>query len=196
MTASNSHTSPAHAAPVAAMEAPAERELVTRAQKGDRGAFDLLVRRHQRALYYFLLRRVRTQADAYDLTQRTFVKAYTKLSGFRAKASFRTWVFRIAINLSLNHLRDAKRHQQEPLDEQPDTHASARTGLLAAEQSRVLRAAVAELPEKQRAVVEHRIYDDLTFREIAELLHCTANTAKVNFHHALQKLRKRLGNHR
>ncbi|HWM84920.1 MAG TPA: sigma-70 family RNA polymerase sigma factor, partial [Kofleriaceae bacterium] len=98
------------AAAVAARDA----ALVARYRAGDRSAFEDLVRRYQRPLYYLALRYVRVEADAADLAQRTLVKVYGALAGFRADSSFRTWLYRIAINLCLNHLRDRKREEMRP----------------------------------------------------------------------------------
>jgi RNA polymerase sigma-70 factor (ECF subfamily) len=177
----------------AAAAAVAQRDaaLIERYRAGDRSAFDELVRRYQRPLYYLALRYVRIEADAKDLVQRTLVKAYGALAGFRADSSFRTWLYRIAINLCLNHLRDRKREEVRP--ELGEALAAPPSGgdraLIERERGALLRDAIAELPPKQRMVLELRVYDELPFREVAELAGCTENSAKVNFHHAVKRLR-------
>jgi RNA polymerase sigma-70 factor (ECF subfamily) len=181
----------------AAAAAVAERDaaLVERYRAGDRSAFDELVRRYQRPLYYLALRYVRVEADAKDLAQRAMVKAYGALAGFRADSSFRTWLYRIAINLCLNHLRDRKREEMRP--ELGEVLAAPAAGgeraLIDRERGALLRDAIAELPPKQRMVLELRVYDELPFREVAELTGCTENSAKVNFHHAVKRLRVIMG---
>ncbi len=181
----------------AAAAAVAERDaaLIARYRTGDRSAFDELVRRYQRPLYYLALRYVRVEADAKDLAQRTLVKAYSALAGFRADSSFRTWLYRIAINLCLNHLRDRKREEMRP--ELGEVLAAPPAGgdraLIDRERGERLRDAIAELPPKQRMVLELRVYDELPFREVAELAGCSENSAKVNFHHAVKRLRAIMG---
>ena len=106
-------------------------------------------------------------------------------------ASVRSWLYRIAINLSLNHVRD---HAREVVDTIDDTKLTARaTGaqrIIDDEDAARLRAAVAELPPKQRMVLELRVFDELSFREVAELADCTENAAKVNFHYAVKRLKE------
>ncbi len=181
----------------AAAAAVAERDaaLIARYRTGDRSAFDELVRRYQRPLYYLALRYVRVEADAKDVAQRALVKAYSALAGFRADSSFRTWLYRIAINLCLNHLRDRKREEMRP--EVGEALAAPPSGgdraLIERERGALLRDAIAELPPKQRMVLELRVYDELPFREVAELAGCSENSAKVNFHHAVKRLRAIIG---
>jgi RNA polymerase sigma-70 factor, ECF subfamily len=181
--------------PAAAAVAQRDAALVDRYRAGDASAFDELVRRYQRPLYYLALRYVRVEADAKDLAQRTFVKVFGALSGFRADSSFRTWIYRIAINLCLNHLRDRKREEirGELGDALPAPGAGGERALLDRERGARLRDAIAELPPKQRMVLELRVYDELPFREVAELVGCSENSAKVNFHHATRRLRAILG---
>lgn len=168
--------------------------LVARARRGDRDAFESLVRRHQRGLWRLVRRYVRADADASDVTQQAFVRAYRALDGFRGEASVRSWLYRIGINLALNLMRDRAREQPSELD--PDAVAVGAVGaggLVAEEEAAALRAAIAELPPKQKQVLELRVYDELSFREVAALCDCTENAAKVSFHFAVKKLRARLG---
>ena len=165
-------------------------ELVARHLGGDARAFDELVRRYQRPIYRLALRYVKSEADAKDVTQRTFVKALGALARWRADASFRTWLYRIAINAALNHLRDRRRDERRRETQPEPTVAPA--DLDRGRRSAALRAAVAALPPRQRMVLELRIYDDLTFREVAELCGVSENAAKVSFHHAVTRLRERM----
>jgi RNA polymerase sigma-70 factor, ECF subfamily len=181
-------------------DAPAERDaadpaeddaaLVPRLRAGDRAAFDALVRRYQRPVFRLALRYVKSDADAADVVQRTFVRAWKALPRFRGDASLRTWLYRIAINQSLNHLRDHRREQATDLaDDALSTRATGPTRIIEGERSARVRAAIESLPPKQRLVLELRIYDDLSFREVAAVAECSENAAKVNFHHAVKKLR-------
>ena len=168
--------------------------LVARAQRRERGAFDTLVRRHQRGVWRLVRRYLRNDADASDVTQQAFVRAYRSLDGFRGDASVRTWLYRIGINLALNHLRDHAREQAAEIAEDALTAPAVGVSeLLAAERGVALRAAVAQLPPKQKLVLELRVFDDLPFREVAALADCTENAAKVSFHYAVKKVRELLG---
>ena len=165
--------------------------LVERFRAGDRRAFDELVRKYQRPIYYMVLRYVKDGDEAKDVAQRAFVRAFEGLAGFRADAAFRTWLYRIAVNLALNHLRDHRRHVE--VDETSATVEAVGAGRLADAQARGrLRAALDALPPKQRLVLELRVYEELPFREVAEIAGCSENAAKVNFHHAVKRLRERL----
>ena len=164
--------------------------LVEAIRSGDRAAFNQVVTKYQRPLYYLALRYLKNEADAADVAQRSFVRVYKSIGSFRGKSSFRTWLYRIAINLSLNHLRDHRReHASEIAEDALATDAIGAGRLQDAEQSRQLRAAIDQLPPKQRMVLELRIYDELPFKEVAALADCTENAAKVNFHHAMKRLR-------
>jgi RNA polymerase sigma-70 factor (ECF subfamily) len=171
-----------------------DRELVERFRDGDRAAFDQLVRRHQRGVWHLVRRYVRSDADAADVTQQAFVRAFRGLVTFRGAASVRSWLYRIAINCSLSWLRDHRREQPTEIadDVLVDTH-QAPARIEGDQVSARLRGAIAQLPPKQKMVLELRIFDDLSFREVAELADCSENTAKVNFHYAVKRLRDILG---
>ncbi len=167
-----------------------DAEAVERYRAGDVRAFDGLVRKYQRPLYYLALRYVKDPDDAKDVGQRAFVRAFQALGGFRGSSTFRTWLYRIAVNLSLNHLRDHRREQPTEIAE--DTLVADAVGaarLTDHEDRRRLLAALDQLPPKQRLVLELRVFEDLSFKEVAEIAECTENAAKVNFHHAVKRLR-------
>lgn len=171
-----------------------DAELAERARAGDRTAFEAIVRRYQKPLFRAALRYVRRDADAADVCQRAFVRAFKSLESLQKTRSLRSWLYRIAINLSLNHIRDRRDDAPLDLDALPATSAPVGTDrLIAGEQRRALVAAIAELPPKQRAVLELRIYDELPFREVAEIVGSSENAAKVNYHHAVKRLRAILG---
>jgi RNA polymerase sigma-70 factor (ECF subfamily) len=170
--------------------------LVKRAQGGDRMALDQLVRRHQRAVFALCLRYVRDTDEAADLVQRSFVRAMGKLADLRDAGVFRSWILRIGAHLALNHIRDHARFVADDSeletgmsDDRGPSASAALDRLEAAEQATALRAAVNELPTKQRMTLELRIYEDLPFRDIGEALGISEGAAKVNFHYAVRKLR-------
>lgn len=176
------------------MTADPDRELVERFRAGERSAFDLLVRRHQKGLWRLARRYVKDDADAADVTQQAFVKAFHALVSFRGAATVRSWLYRIAINCALSWLRDHRREQPQAIAEDALVAAGSATAMMiSGEDSARLRRAVAQLPPKQKLVLELRVFDDLSFREVAELADCNENTAKVNFHYAVKRLRELLG---
>lgn len=191
--------------------APEAEDLVRRSAAGDREAFAILVRRHQPEIYRFFRRSCRTDEDARDQCQLAFLRAYKNLPGFEGRASFRTWLFRIATNLARNYHRDRARKPEVSLTEgdRGDESASypsiqTREQELEADDATVLerlehgesrellRQAVATLPPRQRAVVVWRIYHDLSFADIARVEEITANNAKVSFCHAVKNLKRAL----
>jgi RNA polymerase sigma-70 factor (ECF subfamily) len=174
-------------------------ELVARwRDERRRDAFEALVRRHQRGLYSFVLRFVKDQDDAADLAQRTFVRAMGAIDGFEARSEFRTWLFRIAVNLCKNHHRDRGRRGEVELEPErmeateADGAAVGPGGLISREELAAVRAAVDALPPKQQLTLNLRVYQDMSFKEVASVMGCREGTAKVNFHHAVTRLRKAL----
>jgi len=171
-----------------------DRELAERFRTGDRSAFDQLVRKHQKGVWRVVRRYVKSDADAKDVTQQVFVRAFKGLAAFRGAATVRSWPYRIAINCALSWIRDHKRQQPSEIAEASLTAMPVAPGQIATNQEGIrLRAAILLLPPKQKLVLELRVFDDLSFKEVAELAECSENTAKVNFHYAVKKLREILG---
>jgi RNA polymerase sigma-70 factor (ECF subfamily) len=171
-----------------------DAELAERFRNGERAAFDQIVRRHQKGVWYLVRRYVKRDADASDVTQQAFVRAFKGLATFRGAASVRSWVYRIAINCALSWLRDHRREEPTEIAEDALSEASdAPAQLMGQEVGARLREAITQLPPKQKLVLELRVFDDLSFKEVAELAECTENTAKVNFHYAVKRLRELLG---
>jgi RNA polymerase sigma-70 factor, ECF subfamily len=172
-----------------------DRELVRRARQGDRDAFGELALRHRGRIHAALSRFTRDAAEAENLCQDAFLKAYLSLEQFEERSSFSTWLYRIAINLALNH---AEKHKRlVPWDD--GTHTDLlRTAPLQDELDELgererLREAVDALPPRQKATLLLRDYEGLSFAEVAEALECPLGTAKANHFHAVRNLRKRLG---
>lgn len=168
--------------------------LVEAARRGDAGAFDALVTRHRRAVYQVCYRFVNHHEDAADLTQDTFVRAWKSLGSFRGQARFSTWIYRIAVNVSLNRVSlktpaagsadfDLVADQREPAPGQ---------ALAERERAAEVRKAVQALPPKQRAALILRTYHELSHQEVAEIVGTSVGAVKANVFHALANLRKRL----
>ena len=136
------------------------------------------------------MRFVREHEDAADVAQKAFVKAFLSIDTFKGESSFKTWLFRITINLSKNHLRDNRPSLSLPLEERTHMTNPDMEGALSRKKMRnALRRAVETLPAKQRQTVILRIYKEASFKEIAQALACSEGSAKVNFHHAMKKLK-------
>ena len=167
----------------------ADRDLVHGTRFGSRADFETLVRRYQKPLYVLCYRYVRDHDTAADLAQRAFIRAIESIGELRDPDFFRGWLFKIGVNLALNHLRERARFvacSQVQAAGGPGVHAVVES----VEESRVLQRAVCRLPRRQRQIVELRVYHELPFREIAEALATTANAAKVSYHHAIKRLRR------
>jgi RNA polymerase sigma-70 factor (ECF subfamily) len=165
-------------------------ELVILAREGSHPALEALVRRYQKPLFSICYRYVRDRDVAADLTQRAFIRALESLTEIRTPGVFSGWLYRIGVNLALNHLRDGARFVRDRAVPEDHSAPVVESALEAAEESRALQEAVARLPRRQRMIVELRVYRELSFREIARELDTSANAAKVSYHHAVKKLRR------
>jgi RNA polymerase sigma-70 factor (ECF subfamily) len=176
-----------------------ERALVDACLASTAGAFDLVVERHRRAVYQLCYRFVGNHEDASDLTQDVFLRAFRGLRTFRGQSSIATWLYRIGVNVCLNHVSarslSAKAAPLDPLESQQivDTRAeTASERLLRSERGARVRAAIAQLPPKQRAALILRIYHELSHQEIAKVLKSSAGAVKANVFHALRSLKRLL----
>jgi RNA polymerase sigma factor (sigma-70 family) len=171
-----------------------DETLVREFRKGSKDAFSELVRRHSKPLTMMILRIIRDEEESKDLSQKAFMKAYTGLPRFLMASSFKTWLYRIAINLVKDHLRVCK-HVKAPdeVDEIPDAEASPEHRLDQARNLEKMREAIEDLPEKQRLTLQLRTYEGMDYREIARILGGTSGGARGNFFQAVKTLRERLG---
>ena len=160
---------------------------------GDREAFETMVREHRRRVFGLCYRYTGNAADAEDLVQEVFLRAYRALDGFRGDSSLSTWIYRIAVNVCLNWVSSKKRVSGDELPHDVVDGSPSPAEQLSREQtSSAVRDAVRQLPEKQRMTLVLRVYEELTHKEIAEVMGCPVGTAKANFFFALKNLRKQL----
>jgi len=181
--------------PDAALAALDERALIEACLANEPGAFDLIVERHRRSVYMLCYRFVGNHEDASDLSQDVFLRAYRGLRSFRGQSSLGTWLYRIGVNLCLNRV-SAKAPAVESIDERQFVDERAESpseAMLRAERGARVRAAIAQLPRKQRATLILRAYHDMSHQEIADVLDSTVGAVKANFFHALGSLKKILG---
>jgi RNA polymerase sigma-70 factor, ECF subfamily len=171
-------------------------------REGNTVLFDNLVQRYRKDLVGYLYRMVDNHAVAEELAQETFLRAYRSRAGYKPTAKFTTWLYSIAIRLALNWLRDNRsRRREEPLegllkDGMPrqfaDSAPLAEQVMISHDAVRAVRRAVAELPDRQRAVVLMHKYRDMTYDEIATELGCTPQAVKSMLFRAHSALRERL----
>lgn len=181
-------------------EPPSDEALCEAFLAGDTAAFGVLVERH-RGLVFALMRRYAPRPeDAADLTQQAFLRALEasrRIFGrFRptTPAPFRSWLLRVALNLAKNHARHGQRWRPVLVEARAEDTAldpaeGAQEALERAEREQRVRAAVLALPRRQREVLALRVDGGLPFKDIAETLGITENNAKVQFHHAVKRLK-------
>jgi RNA polymerase sigma-70 factor, ECF subfamily len=170
--------------------------LVAQSAAGNRDAFDVIVERHRRAVYQVCYRFVNNHEDASDLAQDAFVRAWKGLRNFKGQSALSTWLYRIAVNVSLNHV-SARKPATEPIESGEQFEdirvESAPQAMMRDERAAAVRKAIAELPAKQRATLILRTYHDMSHQEIAGVLGSSVGAVKANFFHALNNLKKILG---
>jgi RNA polymerase sigma-70 factor (ECF subfamily) len=173
-----------------------DSKLVELARDGDARAYGTLVERHQTRTYATLVKITGDHDLAMDLTQDAFVRAWQQLGAFEGRAAFSTWLYRIAVRLAYDAIARERRlapagfERAAVIDVADPAPGPERSMELYAD-AELLERRIAELPELQRAVVILRTYDELSYREIAEMLGTTETSARVSYHHAITKLRGR-----
>ena len=188
-----------------------DEALLLRFQRGDKAAFRPLLRRHQRSIYNFVLRQVRSPSAAEDITQDVFVKVVRKADTFKNEARFRTWLFAIARNSCIDHLRKQKLRRHRSLDDSvgpdssrttlgervPNKHpsSSAERSVVGDDMGRRVTLAVDALPNEQREVFLLRQLGKVPFKEIAKMTGVSENTVKSRMRYALERLQKALADY-
>jgi len=184
-------------------EHPSDQELVSRAQEGDKRAFDLLVIKYQQKVAGLISRYLRDPSEIMDVAQDAFLKAYRALPGFRGESAFYTWLYRIAINTVKNHL--VARGRRPPGDdveaevaEQMDMGGRLRevgtpeSHLLSMEIAQTVQRALDELPEDLRTAIVLRELEGLSYEEIANAMECPIGTVRSRIFRAREAIDKRL----
>jgi len=171
-----------------------EKELIERARRGDRRAFDELVKENRDKMFALIYRMTGNRESALDLLQDTFFTAFKKIDRFRGDSAFSSWLYRIASNRTTNHLKRQKIvsflpfagvHEETQKYEMADTVQSGELFDSAAK-------AIAALPPKQRIAFTLRFYEQLPFAEIAAILNRSESSVKTNYQKAVEKLREKL----
>lgn len=153
--------------------------------------FNLIVRKYQERLYHHIRKMVLIHADADDILQQTFIKAWKGLANFREESQLYTWLYRIATNECLNFLKSKKHNfsiEKMQIELQEDVYFDGDQMEL------IFQAALQTLPEKQRLVFNMRFYDDLKYEEISEILETSIGALKASYHHAKEKIKNFIEN--
>ena len=186
-------------------EAATDADIMLRVKAGDDSAFDYLVQKYRRAMMSFMFRMTHNAAVAEDLAQEVFLRVYRSRAGYEPSAKFTTWLYRIATNLAVNHARDTRHERPEnmvsldqPDDETgtsmdvPDSSLSVEQAMVRQERLKAIRSRVQQLPERQRiAVVMHK-YQQMDYRQIAEVLKLSESATKSLLYRAYETLREQL----
>jgi RNA polymerase sigma-70 factor (ECF subfamily) len=165
-----------------------EADLVRSAQAGDRPAFAVLIERYWDRLYRWLCRLTRDPTTAEDIAQETFLKAFAAVNSFRAGSNFRAWLFRIAHNNFVNQRRAIRQNRKPLVPEVAEDPRGPVGEMLSREAVRLIAEAVAKLPSDFRGALALRVEEGLSFRDIAEVLGITEETARWRVFKARQKL--------
>lgn len=184
---------------------PTDAQLVRRVQKGDKGAFDLLVLKYQHKIVNLVMRYVRDPDQALDISQEAFLKAYRALPRFRGDSAFYTWLYRIAVNTAKNYLAAQRRR---PLDveldlqdpEQFDLHAKLKEVdtpegvVLSRELHETVERAIESLPDDLRTAIVLRELDGMSYEEIAQTMDCPVGTVRSRIFRARDAIGKKIAN--
>ncbi|NCF52221.1 RNA polymerase sigma factor RpoE [Gammaproteobacteria bacterium] len=181
-----------------------DKELVKRVQKGDKGAFDLLVLKYEHKIVNLVMRYVRDPEQALDIAQEAFIKAYRALPRFRGDSAFYTWLYRIAVNTAKNYLAAQRRR---PTDIELDLQDPEQYGLhaklketdtpeavaLSQELQDTLEHAIEALPDDLRTAIILRELDGMSYEEIAQTMDCPVGTVRSRIFRARDAISKKVG---
>ena len=192
------------AAGAAVSEREVDRQLVARAQGGDKRAFELLVEKYQRKLGRLLARFIRDPAEVEDVTQEAFIKAYRALPGFRGDSAFYTWLYRIGINTAKNYLMALGRRAPTSTEVEAEDAEGFEDGeqlrdintpeslLLSAEIAQTVNATIDELPEELRTAIQLREIEGMSYEDIARIMDCPIGTVRSRIFRAREAIADRL----
>ncbi|MDH4134060.1 MAG: RNA polymerase sigma factor RpoE [Gammaproteobacteria bacterium] len=176
-----------------------DQELVVRVQKGDKGAFDLLVRKYQHRIAKLVSRYVRDRTEVEDVTQEAFIKAFRAIRGFRGESAFYTWLYRIAINTAKNYLvSQGRRLPTADLETEEAEAVEVGTNLrdattperqmLAGEIGEAVERVLARLPDDLRTAITLREIEGLSYEEIAGIMECPVGTVRSRIFRAREAI--------
>lgn len=171
-----------------------DSEIISDFLKGNSSSFNFIVLKYQKKVYWVVRRMVLDHDDADDITQEVFIKLYRTMSDFRGESSLFTYLYKIAVNYSLNHLKKNRNkfEKLKNIDEESynikDSSKSQDAMMADKEREKLLKDAMLALPDQQRAVFSLRFYDELSYEEISKILGKSVGGMKANYFHALKKI--------
>lgn len=168
-----------------------DASLTERFRAGDEAAFEEIVTRHRRAVYLMALRLLGRHEDADEAAQLTFVRAWNSRSQFRGDSSVRTWLIRIGLNVAKT-MRSGIRPTEPPevLERMPDGAVGSEERLRRDELRQRVRNSVSDLPPRQREAVLLKVFSELTYREVAQVMQLSEGAVKAHLHQAVSNLRR------
>ncbi|HVJ13506.1 MAG TPA: RNA polymerase sigma factor RpoE [Burkholderiales bacterium] len=181
-----------------------DRQLVARAQQGDKQAFELLVEKYQRKLARLLSRFIRDPAEVEDVTQEAFIKAYRALPAFRGDSAFYTWLYRIGINTAKNYLMAMGRRAPTSTEVDSDEAEGFEEGeqlrdintpeslLLSSEIAQTVNATIEGLPEELRTAIQMREIEGMSYEDIAKAMDCPIGTVRSRIFRAREAIAEQL----
>lgn len=175
-----------------------DQELVNQALNGDPKAFEKLVDKYKKRIYYLAYRMTRDHDSADELAQESFVKAYQALGSFKQGYSFYTWVYRICVNLTINFLKREKHTVSadylREVDLLPEkvTEVDQLERMIESEQAGLVKKVLETLPPEQKAAFLLKTYDNMSYEDIADVMECSIGTVMSRLFRARQKLKKAL----
>ena len=181
-----------------------DRQLVERAQKGDKHAFELLVEKYQRKLARLLSRFIRDPAEVEDVTQEAFIKAYRALPAFRGDSAFYTWLYRIGINTAKNYLMAMGRRAPTSTEVEAEEAEGFEEGeqlrdintpeslLLSNEIAETVNSTIEQLPEELRTAIQMREIEGMSYEDIAKAMDCPIGTVRSRIFRAREAIAEQL----
>ena len=181
-----------------------DRQLVLRAQSGDKQAFELLVEKYQRKLARLLSRFIRDPAEVEDVTQEAFIKAYRALPAFRGDSAFYTWLYRIGINTAKNYLMALGRRAPTSTEVEAEEAEGFEEGeqlrdintpesvLLSNEIAETVNSTIEQLPEELRTAIQMREIEGMSYEDIAKAMDCPIGTVRSRIFRAREAIAERL----
>jgi len=181
-----------------------DRELVARAQRGDKHAFELLVEKYQRKLGRLLSRFIRDPSEVEDVTQEAFIKAYRALPAFRGDSAFYTWLYRIGINTAKNYLMALGRRAPTSTEVEAEEAEGFEEGeqlrdintpesvLLSNEIAQTVNSTIEKLPEELRTAIQLREIEGMSYEDIAKVMDCPIGTVRSRIFRAREAIAEQL----
>jgi RNA polymerase sigma-70 factor (ECF subfamily) len=181
-----------------------DRQLVARAQRGDKQAFELLVEKYQRKLARLLSRFIRDPAEVEDVTQEAFIKAYRALPAFRGDSAFYTWLYRIGINTAKNYLMAMGRRAPTSTEVEAEEAEGFEEGeqlrdintpesmLLSSEIANTVNSTIEQLPEELRTAIQMREIEGMSYEDIAKAMDCPIGTVRSRIFRAREAIAEQL----